>query len=93
MRGFQAALAATWLVAACAQRIAVSIQTYSGNHHMIESSRESWRKGVATVVITNGTAERRVDSPSPHEVWFEAPDIPNVGWNNPRCVPSARATR
>ena len=70
---------------ASTQRIAVSIQTFSGNHHMVESSRDSWRKGVTTVVITNGTAERRLASPSDHEVWFEAPDLPNIGWNNPRC--------
>ena len=70
---------------AAAQRIAVSIQTYSGNHHMVESSRDTWRKGITTVVITNGTTERRVASPSEHEVWFEAPDLPNIGWNNPRC--------
>ena len=53
---------------------------------MVESSRDSWRKGVATVVITNGTTERRVASPSEHEVWFMAPDLPNLGWNNPRCA-------
>ena len=68
------------------QRVAVSIQTFSGNHHLVESSRDSWRKGVATVVITNGTVERRIESPSEHEVWFMAPDLPNLGWNNPRCV-------
>ena len=67
------------------QRIAVSIQTYSGNHHMVESSRDSWRKGVTSVVITNGSTERAIPSPSEHEVWFEAPDLPNIGWNNPRC--------
>ena len=66
-----------------AQRVAVSIQTYSANHHMVESSRESWRKGVATVIVTNGTEEHMIQSPSEHEVWFEAPDIPRLGWNNP----------
>jgi hypothetical protein len=70
---------------ASAQRIAVSIQTYSGNHHMVDSSRDSWRKGISTVVITNGTVERKIPSPSEHEVWFEAPDLPKIGWNNPRC--------
>lgn len=74
-----------WFALVSSQRIAVSIQTFSGNHHMVESSRDSWRKGITTVVITNGTTESRVTSPSEHEVWFVAPDIPNIGWNNPRC--------
>ena len=88
--GLRPALALYILVPYCfrlasTQRLAVSIQTFSGNLHMVESSRDSWRKGVATVVITNGTTERRIDSPSEHEVWFTAPDLPNLGWNNPRC--------
>lgn len=66
-----------------AQRLAVSIQTFSGNHHMVDSSRESWRRGVSTVVITNGTTERRIASPVDWEVWYEAPDKPEIGWNNP----------
>jgi hypothetical protein len=73
------------------QRIAVSIQTYNGNHHMVESSRDSWRKGISTMVLTNGTAERMIESPSEHEVWFEAPDLPKIGWNNPRCALSCFA--
>ena len=80
---FYAVLASVHLVST--QRIAVSIQTFSGNHHMVESSRDSWRKGIATVVITNGTTERVIASPSELEVWFEAPDLPKLGWNNPRC--------
>ena len=86
--GLRPALALYILVPYCfrlasTQRLAVSIQTFSGNLHMVESSRDSWRKGVATVVITNGTTERMVASPSEHEVWFQAPDIPAIGWNNP----------
>lgn len=50
---------------------------------MIESGRHSWRRDIPAVIITNGTVERRIDSPSPHEVWWEAPDLPLIGWNNP----------
>jgi hypothetical protein len=68
---------------AAAQRLVVSIQTYSPNHYMVDLSRNSWRAGVSTVVITNGTTERRVSSPFPDEAWWEAPDAPSIGWNNP----------
>jgi hypothetical protein len=78
-------LSALWWFAcpSGAQRIAISIQTYSANHNMVDSSRESWRKGIATVVITNGTTARRLPSPADNEIWFEAPDLPHVGWNTP----------
>ena len=103
------------LPAACGQRLAISIQTYSKNHHLIEvvrapcaectpactlltplpQGRETWRRGIPTVIITNGTTERQIDSPSDTEVWFEAPDLPTLGWNNPseqRCVPLSAHT-
>ena len=66
-----------------AQRIAVSVQTYAPNHHLLDIGRETWRAGVPTVVLTNGTSERRVSSPSADEVWFQAPDAPELAWNNP----------
>lgn len=50
---------------------------------MIESSRETWRKGVPTLVLTNGSTPRRIHSPFELEVWYEAPDWPEIGWNNP----------
>jgi len=70
-------------------RIAISIQTFSGHHFVVEVGRETWRavrppsgaclwltsrQGVSTVVITNGTVEQRIESPAVDEVWFEAPD-------------------
>ena len=65
------------------QRLAVTIQTFSRNHHMVESGRNSWRHSITAVVCTNGTTERRLASPAENEVWWEAPDQPEIGWNNP----------
>jgi hypothetical protein len=69
---------------AAAQRLAVSIQTYAPHHHLVETGRRSWRAGVTTVVITNGTTEERLPSPDENEVWFQMPDMPSIG-----CAPHA----
>lgn len=72
-------------VSVATQRLALSIQTFSGNHHMVTAGRNSWHRGVSTVVITNGTQEKRIESPNPEtEVWWTAPDLPLIGWNNVR---------
>lgn len=68
---------------ASAQKLVIGIQTYSPNHHIIATGRETWRRGVLTVVSTNSTGvEHRIPSPDPSEIWVEGPDG-DFGWNNP----------
>lgn len=62
--------------------LAISVSTHTANHHLLETGRLTWRKGVPTVVVTNGTTERKIDSAHAHEVWWEGVDYPAIGWNN-----------
>lgn len=69
--------------------LALSVSTHTANLHLLSSSRDSWRRGIPTLVLTNGSSERKLSSPAPLEVWYEGVDRPELGWNNgaeSRCV-------
>ena len=74
----------TLCVSARAQKLVLGIQTYLPNHYLLDIGRETWRRGVLTVVSTNATTtERVIPSSDPLEVWVEGPDG-DFGWNNPQ---------
>jgi hypothetical protein len=78
----------TWLLAAlllCAApalcgakpRIVVVFATHPPRYPLVAAGRETWRKDVPTLVVTEGDTERAIASPlgnSSFETWWEFPD-------------------
>ena len=58
-------------------RIVVVFPTHPPRYPLISAGRETWRKDVRTLVVTEGATERAVPSPVgdvAFETWWEYPD-------------------
>lgn len=65
-----------------AQQLAIGIQTFDPNHHIIHAGRETWRRDVLSVIVTNTTeTEHKLNTSFKNEFWVAAPNG-DFGWNN-----------
>ena len=65
-----------------ASDLVLAVATYSKHHFMLNVSRDTWRKGLFTVVSTESDTPERIleEQPYANEVWVAGPDGTGYGW-------------
>ena len=61
--------------------LVLAVATHPAHFFLLNASRDTWRKGVRTVVSVPGDGpETLLDVPFPDEVWVQGPDGTGYGW-------------